>query len=278
MYTARIITDHEQQMLVLTTVTLIALSVAGYALLKINYTLLQFLAAIASFRILLFSEVIAVLYNVFNTVSAEYKNRNDPLAALILFLLLSGIYTQIAWNLKSVHNVLPLARTSILDSKRYYSSLFGLDAPLQREMDPHVEQTKNCTTNVMVEKIQTIEGQGEAVRSATQPCDETGHIKEVKKDIQKFEKENSILRLRTSEKKDQPKFKQQKLNHELPEAEQTKFKIDVKQQLHTAQQSPKAEHQRLNKNQEQLKTAPEEKTCNTTQTNTKGLNELHHLE
>ena len=34
----------------------------------------------------------------------------------------------------------------------------------------------------------------------------------------------------------------------------------------------------MNKNQEQLKTAPEEKTCNTTQTNTKGLNELHHLE
>ena len=118
---------------------------------------------------------------------------------------------------------------------------------LQPEVDRLAEpQTKNCTTNSMVKKIQTGEEQEVSDKPVTQHHNENMHIEEVIYDMQKLEKEMSDLELKKEgqhktkklERKEQLKVNQQKLKHELPDVknEQTKFKMDVQQQqLYTAQ-------------------------------------------
>ena len=161
---------------------------------------------------------------------------------------------------------------------------------LQSEVDRLAEpQTKNCTTNLMVKKIQTGKGQEVLDKSVTQPYNENEHIEEVIYDMQKLEKEMPDLELKKEgrhetkklERKEQFKVNQQKLKQELPDVrnERTKFRMDVQQQqLYTAQQNLKADHQGLNKNQKQFKAAPPEKACNTRPMNTTAPNEIHHVE
>ena len=161
---------------------------------------------------------------------------------------------------------------------------------LQSEVDRLAKpQTKNCTTNLMVKKIQTGKGQEVLDKSVTQPYNENEHIEEVIYDMQKLEKEMSDLELKKEgrhetkklERKEQIKVNQQKLKQELPDVrnERTKFRMDVQQQqLYTAQRKLRANHQGLNKNQKQFKAAPQEKACNTRPMNTTAPNEIHHVE
>ena len=164
--------------------------------------------------------------------------------------------------------VVALASTSIIvSSQARVTENNVLDVVLTEEMDTPAEYTHNYTTNLMIEQIQTREGQGELLESATRPCNENMHIKEVKDDIQKLKKEKSALektkklkrkelfkvnakKSKKVERKEQFKVNQQKLKHELPDVknEQKKFKMDVQQQqLYTVQQKLKADHQGLNK-------------------------------
>ena len=148
--------------------------------------------------------------------------------------------------------VVALASTSIIvSSQARVTENNVLDVVLTEEMDTPAEYTHNYITNLMIEQIQTREGQGELLESATRPCNENMHIKEVKDDIQKLKKEKSALeKTKKLERKEQFKVNQQKLKHELPDVknEQKKFKMDVQQQqLYTVQQKLKADHQGLNK-------------------------------
>ena len=209
------------------------------------------------------------------------QHPRDLLDACISFLVLSIYIVHIYCNVKC---------SSMALSIRIPREL------LQREEDRRAEpQTKNCTTNLMDKKILTRVGQEVLDKSVTQHHNENVHIEEVIYDMQKLEKRMSDLRLRKPnlelqkegqqetkklERKEQLKVNEQKLKQELPDAnnERRKFKMDVKQQLHsTVQPKLNIDHQGLNMNQGQSKIAPEEKACNTRAMDMAALSEIHHV-
>ena len=287
--------DENLRALVVTTVKVIPLCCAHFAPFIVNYTLLQFTAAIAINSVFVLSKASAVVFKVFYIVFTEHKQRRDPLAALIFLCFIWAFIMHISWSLKSVHSALSVVWSFLLDCKYYYTSYFRQDALPQREVGAQAEQMQNGTTILIVKKIQTREGQAEVERPVIQPRNENVYIKEVTYDTQKMGKKTSALRLRKPnlelkkkvqqetkniEKKEQFKVKAQNLKHELAEVnnEQTKFNKYVKQhKLYTVQQKLKDDHQELSKNQKQLKIAPEEKACNTSLMDMNGLSKKHNL-
>ena len=281
--------DETLQELVLLAIEIAPFLAANIAVMLGNYTVIQFVAAIASNSIFVFSEASKVVYHVFIIVFTEHKEKRDPLAALALVYLIWAFIMHISWSLKSVHKALSVVWISILDFKQYFISYFGQDAPQQSKMGAEAKQTKNCTTIIIIKKIQTKEDQGEVEKPATQTRTENVYIEEVTDEIQELKKETSALRLRKPnlelEKegqqvtKEQFKINEQKVNFPRSIMNKQNLKIDVKQQqLYTAQQKLKDDHQELNMNQEQLKNAPEEKACNTRPMDTTALNDIHQLE
>ena len=267
-----------EQEFALATVKVISQCVSCLSIWFVNYNLLQFAATIAINLTFVLTKDSAVVYHVFELVVAGHKQK-DPLSTLVFLYLIWLSITHITWSIKSVHGPLSIAWTFI-DARR-------------REMDRLVEQMMNWIIS-MAGKIQaTRERQGEVGKYVTHPGNENVNIKQLSYDKQKLEKKMSALRLRKAnlesegerdqetkklERSEQPKINQKKIKQELPDAnnEQKKITIDVQQMYD--QQDLKVDHHGLNKNQEQLMIAPEEKAWNTRAMDTTTFKEIHHHE
>ena len=236
------------QEVVLTTVKLSTFYAAFIPPLLLNYTLLQRVATIAVHLTFALTNVSVVVYRVFNLAFDENKQREY----LTTLVFLGSIWKFIAHITSST-------------SRLYFSS-----------HENYPEATR--------------EEQGDVEN--THPGNENVNIKDLSYENQKLEKERSTLRLRKRERKgereqetkklernEQSKINQKKLKQKLPHAnnEHKKFTIDVQQMLHD-RQNLKVDHHEMNKNQEQLKIAPEEKAWNTRAMDTTTFKEIHHHE
>ena len=266
-----------QQKFVLITVIFITFCVPYVSIWFVNYTLLQFAATIAINLTFFLTKVSAVVYHVFDLVLAGHKQK-DPLATLVFVYLIWISITHITWSIKSVHGPLSIAWTFILDS---------IDTR-RRAMDRLEEQMKNWIIFMAGKTQATRERQKEVGKYVT--GNENVNIKELSYD-KKLEKESSTLRLRKTnlesegereqetkklERSEQPIINQKKLKQKLPDANE-QITMDVQQMLHD-RQNLKDDQQGINKNQEQLKIAPEEKARNTRATDTTTFKEIHHHE